>query len=127
MDEQGAAELGARPAEPEEQVVPDESAQVAIGNDGAVAGEADVPMNMLTGVQIGPDGQPWPWLQIEIGLTVFKLLVPEATARKLAKTMPGALLEACTIARRKKLGLEIASQMPPGSPFGGRANGRGHG
>lgn len=124
MDEQGAAQIGA--GQPDEQ--PAEVAEAPaeqprmIGNDGVAAGEADVPMNVLTGVQVGPDGQPWPWVQIEIGLTVFKLLLPEMTARKVAKTLPSALLEACAIAKRKKLGLEIASVLPPDSPF--RANGR---
>jgi len=109
MDEQGAAEIGAQPAEPVK------------GTDGAAAGghEAQVPVNFESGIQPGPDGQPWVWFTIHVALSQHRVLLPPETARKVAQVLPKVITEGVIAARRAKLGLQVASadQMPTG-PIG---------
>lgn len=78
--------------------------------DGAPAVEEPaVPVQMVAGVEQGPDGTPWVRMQLALGLTVFTMLVPEKTARDIATLLPPVLVEQADNARRARSGLVIAS------------------
>jgi hypothetical protein len=105
-----------------------DEAGAKVGADGAAAGGAEtrIPVTVTTGIQPGPDGKAWVWVELSLSACAFKMVVPEATARDLVKLIPGLILEGAAGARRANLGLTVTSQMPAGplGPLGMPINGR---
>jgi hypothetical protein len=80
-----------------------------------------LPVQVGTDIQQGPDGQPWVKLQLSVGVTIFGMLVPEATAAELGPLIAEQLAVGAANARRARTGLIIASpNMPTMPPTNGK-------